>query len=321
MASLLDSLTSAWLKESFLLGVDLTLDDGTAYSDTIYDQSITGAISYLEHELGIVLDEIQVTGERHDALDINRSAWWPLRLDRRPVMEVTSFQIKFGNYQPVNIPTSWCQVLSKEHGQVHLIPSEEALGSYLFRAGVPLMMGDTMTPYAYIPGYFQIGYKAGFEMRSGTSTIPDGQTEVAVTLSTALPNNNYFLDYATKDAALGRLDITNRTAAGFTIRVQTAAANSNGAVTWGVTTIPPDIKHCIGLKAALLPLDVAGDLIAGAGVASYSIGADGVHQSLGTTSSATNSGYGARRLSYERELKALLPALRAKYKTMNFGVV
>ena len=321
MASIRDALSATWLKDSFLLGIDLTLDDGSAYPDTIYEQSITAAIAYLEHELGIVIDPVDVTGERHDALDIHRSAWWPLRLDRRPVLNITSFAIKFGSYQPVTIPTTWCQLVSPEHGQVHLIPSEESLGSYLFRAGVPLLMGDTMTPYAYIPGYFEIAYGAGFEMRSGAATIADGNTEVAVSFSSNMPDNNYYLDYVTAHDSLGTFKITNKTVSGFTLHSSVAANGGHGTLTWGITTIPADIKHCIGLKAALLPIDVAGDLIAGAGVANYSIGADGVHQSLGTTSSATNSGYGARRQAFERELKALLPALRAKYKTMNFGVV
>jgi len=321
MADMLDSLTDSWLKESFLLGIDLTLDDGSPYPDTLYTQSISSAISYVEHELGIVLNEISVDNERHDALDINRAAWWPLRLDRRPVLEVTKFELRFGNYQPVNIPVSWCQILSPEHGQVHLIPSQESLGSYLYRAGVPLIMGDTLTPHAYIPGYFQIGYKAGFEMRGGTVTMPSGEQQVSVTLSDEMPNANYFLDYATGNNSLGRITIDNKSKSSFDIKTQNTAGGGNGEIKWGITTVPADLKHIVGLKAAMLGLDVAGDLIAGAGVANYSIGADGVHQSLGTTSSATNSGYGARRLAFERELKALLPALRAKYKTMNFGCV
>ena len=322
MSSIRDALSSTWLKESFLLGVDLTLDDGSPYPDTIYEQSISAAIAYLQHELGINIDTRDVMNERHDAIDLHRNAWWPIRLDQRPVLEVTAFKIKFGAYEPVTIPVSWCQLLSKEHGQVHLIPSEEQLGSYLFRAGVPLIMGDTMTPYSYIPGYFELDYRCGFEMRQGVDTIADGTNTVDIVFSTPMLTNDYFIDYVEYNkVGLGRLEIINRTLEGFTFQSQLAAAGGNGELTWGVTTVPADIKHVIGLKAGLLPLDIAGDLIAGAGVANYSIGADGVHQSLGTTSSATNSGYGARRLAFERELKSLLPALRAKYKTMNFGVI
>ena len=91
-------------------------------------------------------------------------------------------------------------------------------------------------------------------------------------------------------------------------------------VTWRVMTLPSDLIHCIGLRAAMLPLDIAGDLIAGAGVASTSIGVDRLSQSVNTTSSATNSGYGARVLQFEREFKAALAAAKSKYRTPNMAI-
>ena len=66
-------------------------------------------------------------------------------------------------------------------------------------------------------------------------------------------------------------------------------------------------------------LNIAGDLIAGAGIATQSISIDGLSQSVGTTSSATNSGYGARVIQFNKELKELMTTLRAKYKIIGFG--
>jgi len=77
--------------------------------------------------------------------------------------------------------------------------------------------------------------------------------------------------------------------------------------------VPDEIKHAVALASAIGPLNIAGDLIAGAGIASRSISMDGLSTSVNTTSSATNSGYGARILQYEREIKSLLPAIRKKY--------
>lgn len=77
--------------------------------------------------------------------------------------------------------------------------------------------------------------------------------------------------------------------------------------------IPAMIKLAIGQLAAMLPLDTAGDLIAGAGIASYSTSMDGLSESVSTTSSATNSGYGARILSYQNQLKTNIAALKKRY--------
>jgi hypothetical protein len=74
--------------------------------------------------------------------------------------------------------------------------------------------------------------------------------------------------------------------------------------------VPPDILELIGMKAAMGPLNIAGDLIVGAGIASKSLSIDGLSQSIGTTSSATNAGYGARIIQYEKTIKQLLNTIR-----------
>lgn len=76
---------------------------------------------------------------------------------------------------------------------------------------------------------------------------------------------------------------------------------------------PSNIKHCVGMIASLGPFNVAGDMIAGAGIASQSIGIDGLSQSVSTTSSATNAGYGARIIQYQKDIKAMVPALQRYY--------
>jgi len=77
---------------------------------------------------------------------------------------------------------------------------------------------------------------------------------------------------------------------------------------------PPDIKHIVGMIASLGPFNVAGDMIAGAGIASTSIGIDGLSQSVSTTASATNAGYGARIIQYQRDIKDQIPHLLRYYK-------
>tara|TARA_Y100000034_G_C6889457_1_gene408917 strand:- start:496 stop:1845 length:1350 start_codon:yes stop_codon:yes gene_type:complete len=76
---------------------------------------------------------------------------------------------------------------------------------------------------------------------------------------------------------------------------------------------PADLKHAIAMQAAIGVFNIAGDLIAGAGIANKSISVPGLSQNVGTTSSATNSGYGARIIEYQKELKEMLPNLRRFY--------
>lgn len=84
--------------------------------------------------------------------------------------------------------------------------------------------------------------------------------------------------------------------------------------------IPRNIINAIGMMAAIGPFHIFGDLIAGAGIANISLSMDGLSQSIGTTSSATNAGYGARVGNYLKELKDTLPKLRQYYKGVRFTV-
>jgi len=82
--------------------------------------------------------------------------------------------------------------------------------------------------------------------------------------------------------------------------------------------VPASILDIIGMKAAMGPLNIAGDLIAGAGIASKSISLDGLSQSISTTSSATNAGYGSRIIQYTKQIDNLLEGLRERYQGINF---
>jgi hypothetical protein len=85
--------------------------------------------------------------------------------------------------------------------------------------------------------------------------------------------------------------------------------------------VPAEIREIIGMYASLGPFNVAGDLIAGAGIASSSIGIDGLSQSISTTSSATNAGYGARIIQYLKIIKERIPVLQRYYKGIRFAAL
>lgn len=84
--------------------------------------------------------------------------------------------------------------------------------------------------------------------------------------------------------------------------------------------LPPVIRDVVGKVAAFGPLNIAGDLLGGAGIASQALSIDGLSQSFNTTSSATNAGYGARLLQYKMEIKQVLPTLQNYFKGPRLAV-
>lgn len=85
--------------------------------------------------------------------------------------------------------------------------------------------------------------------------------------------------------------------------------------------LPFNLLDLIGKVASFGPFNIFGDLIAGAGIATVSLSIDGLSQSIGTTSSATNSGYGARLIQYQKEIKDWIPKLRRFYKGIRMTVM
>lgn len=90
----------------------------------------------------------------------------------------------------------------------------------------------------------------------------------------------------------------------------------------GVTyPYPPDILDAVALLASALFLDTAGDLILGAGIAGYTVSQDGQSTSINSTSSATNSGYGARAGEYRRRAREAMARIRGRYRGIDVGAV
>ena len=85
--------------------------------------------------------------------------------------------------------------------------------------------------------------------------------------------------------------------------------------------MPMDLINLIGKLATFGPLGIAGDLILGAGIAAQSLGVDGLSQSISSTSSATNAGYGARLVQYEREIKETVKRIKLIYDEIKSAVL
>ena len=86
----------------------------------------------------------------------------------------------------------------------------------------------------------------------------------------------------------------------------------------GFREVPSDIINAIGKYASINLFNILGDIVIGAGIASKSIGFDGLSESISTTSSAENAAYSARIRQYERELKEELKKLTMKYKGISY---
>lgn len=157
---------------------------------------------------------------------------------------------------------------------------------------VRLVLPTNVQVISYNPESFNIDYNAGtVEIVPGSGQITLGQTGAFLPL------------------VFGGQDYLPRA-----IRVNYTAGFSDRIVRGRDGRIPGLIREYIGMLAAEGPLGIAGDLLGGAGIASQSISLDGLAQSFNTTSSATNSGYGARIIQYQKQRKEARTIIRRAFQ-------
>ena len=302
-----------WLKQTYLLGVDLTLDDGSPYPDELFTTALDQSERAIASELGLTL-EPQTYQERHDREPDGVSGWWPIRSRQRPLLAVDKLSIVYGRSTTRSeLPPEWAIITEQDAGQIHIVPTTEGASSYLVAGGMPVILGlGGLSQAFYVPAYFELTYQAGFPLYTGAATIAQGQSSTSISLPATLERPYT----ATTSAG----SISARLYDSIEISLD-SPAQADTPLTWQVDTMPPELIRAIALKSSNVVLNIAGDLIAGAGIAQLSTSMDGLSQSIATTASATNAGYGARILQYERELKELMGTLKATYRALNFAAL
>lgn len=316
--SIFDILTVQFLKDTTIAGVDLTLDDGSPFPDDIFEKSIEQAVAMVELDLGIMISPFSIKGERHDVDLQDRHSHYLMSLDLKPLKSIDKISIRVGNTEKAELPVDYATIGSHLHSKINLIPTSATAGSLRFVSGVPFLVGDVFSPYSSFPLYFSIDYTAGFTFEEGTATIPQGENEVTINLANTFNTAVYPEFKIIGDANGGAgLRMIGSSSSSITVGARTAPTEGDLTFEYSVNNLDPMILRACQLVASYLPLNVAGDLIAGAGIAQQHVGIDGLSQTISTTSSATNAGYGARLRAYERELKSIMSILRGKYRQMS----
>lgn len=321
-----DVLSATNLKNTLLVGINLQDDNGVDYPDELFEDAIDQAISTIETELGISITPYKTRGERHDAVSQNRRAWWSMMLDRRPLKSVENLAISYGNYPETDIPSEWINITSENASSVSLIPTSATLGTFNFNNAIPLLI-DPISNFTYherVPAYFKFDYTSGFNFIEKEVVIAAGNTESSLlTFDEVLVDKpNFKFEIVNNDTGNTVTGVTvksfNVSNEDFQVSIDTTLA-FDVKITCKIHTMPSALIKAVNYIAAMLPLDTAGDLLLGAGIAQQNISIDGLSQSIASTASATSAGYGARIISYKDQLKYTLNSLRNKYKMPSFA--
>lgn len=250
----------------------------------------------------------------------------------------------------LGVPTRWIYLADEIAAQVQIVPTADQEGGMFVQGvtGIGLWAANgAALGHGSVPGFYRVTYRAGWyagiredltvptlvwtpeagaDIRSTVSVELDQQsgaatqfTVVGVDLTTGLA--------ATEVVVIGAKRTMGRTKRSWSAITSVTLANPGtvgydsagvpkGVTDWTVsvdTTIPPNILHVASMWSAMWCLNTAGDLVTGAGIASSSTSLDGISQSVSSTSSATNAGYGSRIIQYKKDIAQAIAALQGVY--------
>lgn len=156
-----ENLNSTFLRENYLFGIPLEDMYGNKMKEGMLDHYIKSAIESTQRMLQIIIQPTEIENEVHDYYAGDFNNWAFIQLHKRPVSEVTSLGMYFGDRKMFDIPTAWVREYGLS-GQIQLFPVSGSSGSIILTQNgsfMPLMVG--MYPNA--PGIWRVSYKAGME--------------------------------------------------------------------------------------------------------------------------------------------------------------
>lgn len=158
-----------FLKENYLFGIPLEDSYGNKMTDKMLLHYIKSAIQYVQRLLQITIEPVDVEDEIHDYYANDFMNWTFVQLYKKPVIEVKSMSMQFGNTKMYDIPNNWIKNYGIT-GQIQLFPVSGSTGSLILSQNgsfLPMTLGL----YQNAPSIWRISYRAGME------DIPDDLVE------------------------------------------------------------------------------------------------------------------------------------------------
>jgi hypothetical protein len=156
-----EDINVTFLTENYLFGVPLEDMYGNKMKHSMLMHYIDSAIHHTQRMLQILIRPTDIVDEVHDYYQNDFLSWGFLTVHKRPIIEVESMGMYFGDRQMFEIPKDWIRSHSTA-GQIQLFPTQGSAGSMIVaRNGsfLPMIVGT----YQHAPSMWRISYKAGME--------------------------------------------------------------------------------------------------------------------------------------------------------------
>lgn len=156
------------MKNRVIFGIPLYDTQGNEFPDELLQSYLDSAKGWLEQELDIIIEPRDLI-ENHDYFASDYMNWNYIKLWKKPVIEVESLELMYGDSQVFKIPQDWMKI---DHigGTLQMFPTSGNAGGMIITASgavtVPLLQGRM----GYAPKMWKVKYRAGIK----DGNMPDG---------------------------------------------------------------------------------------------------------------------------------------------------
>ena len=156
------------LKTNYLFGIPLTDQSGNPLPDGLIIHYINASLDWWQNMLDIVIDETEFESEKHDYVRNDYVNWGWIQTLHKPVKEIKSLRLTYGNRPSLEIPKDWVQ-LNKLTGQITLFPQSGSANSLII--GQTELLYGFQRHWQYAPYLWEVDYVAGIDEKDPTMPI------------------------------------------------------------------------------------------------------------------------------------------------------
>jgi hypothetical protein len=312
-----DIVTPDYLRTN-LLGsiIPLVARTGQAISDDALWAAIDEAVSQLEAEFGLALTTTRFRDEglRMRITQFTDETYNLMLALKRPVQSIERLTVNIGNQEWYDLPTEWVYITSAAQGSLQIIPTSQGVATY--RTSASAMMRTWFVRGPYVPGFYNITYRAGFEyLLPGTHVLEAGSDQVTVTGlgDVSLHQVLHSREWVSLGGSLMR--VKSVTDAGYTVTNVSQVDHDGEAV---ALRYDADILSFIAYTALIPILATLGATLYGPGILGTSLRLDGLAQAK---SMNPRGPFAAIIEQYTARAAQAKQAIYAKYAPMNIALI
>jgi hypothetical protein len=347
------SLDGQYLRDNYLMGIDLLDDSGNLYPEKWWEQRIAMAATVIDRYCKLKLAPTTLYNEVHDYYYNDYQNYVFLKMFYGPIRWVNQIQIVYPTNQTGTVlPTAWA-IVSENSNQIQLVPTAGTLSQVIIGQGgsfLPLVVNGL----SYLPGLFHIDYTVGFPQNTvilkgctpgGTVGVLMNNVAISVTASADdIVTTALLVQAFNSNPYVGAQLITGiaPTPQFRAVQVDTNVIKfhplSNDrtmslipfgtGVSLGGPQVPIEIIEAICKLACIEALTICADLIYPPGLTSQSISIDGMSESRGIMNSGRKAPVFTGRIQqYTEDLygsqqegrKGLLNEIRDTWHMLDFA--